>query len=194
ASTAASASTAAAVPAPAPAQAAAPTPPATAGKKAEAEDDQKLEKGEGAAARKKGHHHGVELAAASAPAAPAAAPGAAAPEASGGAFDLAGVWEGPWTDPEHHQTGRLYLQVGGAGAVSGWFSNATASRSYRLAGRAARPGELDLICQCPANQGFDVHVTVHPTADGDLKGRVALSASAGVFGQSHVVLHRSAPR
>jgi hypothetical protein len=108
--------------------------------------------------------------------------------------DLSGTWEGPWEDPEHHQKGRLYLQVAGGGGANGWLSNATAARSYRLVGRAERPGEYVLACQCPANQAFSARVTLHPTEGGELRGRVSLSAASGVFGQSHVSLRRSAPR
>ncbi len=107
--------------------------------------------------------------------------------------DFSGTWEGPWEDAEHHQSGRLYLQVEGGG-VSAWLSNATAGRSYRLVGRAERPGEYTLACQCPANQTFDARVVLHPTEGGDLRGRLSLSAATGVFGQSHVILRHSAAR
>jgi serine/threonine-protein kinase len=183
--------TAAAAPPP-PAAAAAPPPPAAAAASPAPSATAPKEKESPAQAKKKGHHHGVEVASTSelAPAAqetvPAALPAAAGPP------DFSGVWEGPWTDPEHHQSGRLYLQVG-SGAVNGWFSNVTAGQSYRLVGRAAGPGEFTLACQCPPNQGFDVRVTVHSTEAGELKGRVALSSGAGVFGQSHVVLRHGTP-
>jgi hypothetical protein len=105
------------------------------------------------------------------------------------------VWEGPWNDADHRQNGRLYLQVSAAGGASGWFSNATAGRSYRLTGRADGPGEYVLACQCPANQGFNARVVLHPAEGGELRGRVALTAASGsVFGQSHVVLRRAAAR
>ena len=154
---------------------------------------------EAASAKKKGHHHGAELASAAvAPSteAPAVAPAAPEPTmppppASG---DFSGVWEGPWVDGERHQNGRLYLQVTSGGAASGWLSNGTAGRSYRLTGRAERPGEYALACECPVNQGFNVRVALHQTEGSELKGRLSLSAAAGVFGQSHVVLHRSAAR
>ena len=107
--------------------------------------------------------------------------------------DYSGTWEGPWTDNERHQNGRLYLQVTGGGAANGWLSNATAARSYRLTGRAEGPGEYALVCQCPVNQGFNVRVALHQM-EGELKGRLSLSAAAGVFGQSHVVLRRAAAR
>jgi hypothetical protein len=171
----------------APAPAAAPNPVPAAPKEKDAQQEV------AAAAKKKGRHHGVEVASAAAPPSvdgPSLAPAAAAAEAA--PVDFSGVWEGPWNDPEHHQSGRLYLQVGSGGATNGWLSNATAGQSYRIAGRAERAGEFALVCQCPANQAFDVHVTLHPTPAGELRGRVSLSAATGVFGQSHVLLRRSA--
>ena len=81
-----------------------------------------------------------------------------------------------------------------SGGANGWLSNATAGRSYRLSGRAERPGEYALVCECPVNQGFNVRVALHQTDGSELKGRLSLSAAAGVFGQSHVVLHRAAAR
>jgi serine/threonine-protein kinase len=148
-----------------------------------------------ATGKKKGHHHGVEVAVASPPPSAAAASSApAAPASELAAVDYSGVWEGSWNDLEHHQAGRLYLQMGSGGAVNGWFSNTAAGQSYRIAGRAERPGEFALACQCPVNQAFEVHVTLHPTPAGDLRGQVSLSAATGVFGQSHVVLRRGTPR
>src|SRR3954453_1264118 len=153
---------------------------------------------EAASAKKKGHHHGVEVALAAGT--PPTEPPAAMPSTSEatsdapGSVDYSGTWEGPWTDNERHQNGRLYLQVTSGGAANGWLSNATAGRSYRLTGRAERPGEYALVCQCPVNQGFNVRVALHQMDGSELKGRVSLSAAAGVFGQSHVVLRRSAAR
>ena len=152
---------------------------------------------EAASGKKKGHHHGLEVAsAAGAPPteAQAAAPAPSESTDSPAAIDFSGVWEGPWIDNERHQNGRLYLQVTGGGTANGWLSNATAGRSYRLTGRAERPGEYALVCECPVNQGFNVRVALHQTEGSELRGRVSLSAAAGVFGQSHVVLHRSAAR
>ncbi len=154
---------------------------------------------EAASARKKGHRHGVEVASAvggrpSLEAAAVAPPAAGPTPNSPASVDYSGVWEGPWTDSERHQSGRLYLQVTGGGAANGWLSNATAGRSYRLTGRAERPGEYALVCECPVNQGFNVRVAVHPTEGSELKGRLSLSAATGVFGQSHLVLRRSAAR
>ena len=151
---------------------------------------------ETASAKKKGHHHAVEVAS-NAEASPAGAPGpapAAATSEAPAATDFSGIWEGPWIDNERHQNGRLYLQVGSGGTANGWLSNTTAGRSYRLAGRADRPGEYALVCECPVNQGFNVRVVLHQAEGSELKGRLSLAAAAGVFGQSHVVLHRSAAR
>jgi hypothetical protein len=146
---------------------------------------------------KKGQHHAVEVASAAAasgtepPAAPASPSDVAADSLT---VDYSGIWEGPWTDTERHQTGRLYLQVASGGAANGWLSNATAGRSYRLTGRAERPGDYALVCECPVNQGFNVRVALHQADGSELKGRVSLSTASGVFGQSHVVLRRSAAR
>jgi eukaryotic-like serine/threonine-protein kinase len=151
-----------------------------------------------ATTKKKGHRHGVEVASASG--ASSAESPLAGPSPSDSTVDSpvsadsSGTWEGPWTDNDRHQNGRLYLQVTGGGAASGWLSNTTAGRSYRLTGRADRPGEYALVCECPVNQGFNVRVSLHQTEGSELKGRVSLSAAAGVFGQSHVVLRRSAAR
>jgi len=148
-----------------------------------------------ASPKKKGHHHGVEVASAAtvSPSDPPAVTPAPS-ELSPATVDFSGVWEGPWIDNERHQNGRLYLQVASGGAANGWLSNGTAGRSYRLSGRAERPGEYALACECPVNQGFNVRVALHQTDGGELKGRLSLSAAGGVFGQSHVVLHRSAAR
>jgi eukaryotic-like serine/threonine-protein kinase len=148
------------------------------------------------ASKKKGHHHGVEVA--SAVGHPAAeAPAVAQADSSTSRptpLDFSGAWEGPWTDNERHQSGRLFLQVTSGGGASGWFSNGTAGQSYRLTGRAEGPGEFALACQCPVNQGFSVRVVLHQSEAGDLKGRLSLSAATGVFGQSHLVLRRSTAR
>jgi tRNA A-37 threonylcarbamoyl transferase component Bud32 len=151
---------------------------------------------EAASFKKKGRHHGAEVAsAAGASSTEAPAPALAPSELTAPtSVDFSGVWEGPWIDNERHQNGRLYLQVTGGGAANGWLSNGTAGRSYRLTGRAESPGEYVLACECPVNQGFNVRVALHQTEGGELKGRLSLSASTGVFGQSHVVLRRSAAR
>jgi serine/threonine protein kinase len=137
-------------------------------------------------------HHTVASVTEAAPAAPAPTepPPARASAASDAPFDYSGAWEGPWNDAEHQQRGRLYLQVGPGAEASGWFSNASAGQSYRLVGRADSPGLYTLTCACPAGQAFTVQATLHDR-DGELRGRLALSASTGPFGQSHVVLRRA---
>ncbi|HXU63955.1 MAG TPA: serine/threonine-protein kinase [Polyangia bacterium] len=123
-------------------------------------------------------------------------PAATTPPAIAAASEIAaatapGAWEGPWTDPEHHQQGRLYLEVRPGGAVAGWFSNASIAGSYQLAGRSEGDGTFTLTCACPVNQGFSVKATLRGR-DGELRGRLTLSAANGVFGQSEVVLHPAA--
>jgi serine/threonine-protein kinase len=170
-------------PSPPPAPSPSPSPPAAAVRE------------EAAGAKKKAHHRGVEVASAAAPTpavAAATSPPPAETPAAATPTDFSGTWEGPWEDTEHHQNGRLYLQVAAGGGASGWLSNTTAGRSYRMVGRAERPGEYMLACQCPANQMFNARVVLHPTEGGDLRGRVSLSAATGVFGQSHVILRHSA--
>ncbi len=118
----------------------------------------------------------------------------AAAEATAPPAVLTGSWEGPWTDPARHQNGRLYLQIGGNGGVTGWFSNGAVSQSFRLAGRMGNPGEVALACQCPPQQGFEARVMLHPAPGGELKGHIALSGPTGVFGQGHLVLRHAAAR
>jgi serine/threonine-protein kinase len=152
---------------------------------------------EAASPKKKGHHHGAEVAsngAASTTEAPAASAPSEPTSDSPASVDFSGTWEGPWIDGERHQNGRLYLQVASNGTANGWLSNTTANRSYRLTGRAEGPGEYALVCECPVNQGFNVRVALHRTEETELKGRLSLSAASGVFGQSHVVLRRSGAR
>ena len=107
--------------------------------------------------------------------------------------DVTGAWEGAWTDAEHGQHGRLYLQVNPGGAAVGWFSNANAAQSYRLTGRAEGLGVFTLACDCPAGQAFSVRASLR-NQEGEVRGRLTLSAASGVFGQSHVVLHHAAAR
>ena len=83
--------------------------------------------------------------------------------------DVTGAWEGAWTDAEHHQHGRLYLQVGAGGAAVGWFSNANVAQSYRLTGRADGGGTFTLACDCPVNQAFTVRASLR-NQDGDMRG------------------------
>ena len=176
-------------PAPPPVAPAAPAPAAARPVSVEKKPAAKHE----ASTKKASAHHATQVASAGESSAdllkalsPSSAAAATAPS------DFAGTWEGPWMDPEHRQHGRLYLQIGDHGEANGWFSNGNAQQSYRLAGRAEAPGELTLACQCPANQGFTVHAALR-AGSGDLRGRLSLSStSGGVFGQSHVVLRRSA--
>jgi eukaryotic-like serine/threonine-protein kinase len=118
---------------------------------------------------------------------------AVAPEAPR-VVDFTGVWEGPWTDPERHQNGRLYIQIGGDGEVRGWMTNAAVRQSFRLSGSLAGPGDLALACECPPRQGFAARVLVHPAVGGELRGQLALSSGTGIFGQSHLLLRRASAR
>ncbi len=108
--------------------------------------------------------------------------------------ELAGAWEGAWNDPGKQQQGRLYLQIAGDGAASGWMFNGAAQESFRLAGRVTPAGTLDLSCRCPADRTFSAHGSVRVGGAGELEGQLALSSKAGVFGQSHLALRRTAPR
>jgi serine/threonine-protein kinase len=112
---------------------------------------------------------------------PAAAPG-------GNAF--AGSWEGPWTDSAHGQQGRFFIQVGASGHVAGWMFNTSAKQSYRMMGTCSPSGTLDLTCQCPPTQRFSARGTLRLEATGEIHGDVALSATAGVFGQTRMTLRR----
>jgi len=183
----------AAAPAPKPAD----SPPAPAAPPPVITEEKKPAPKHEAAAKKSGARHATEVASAGDSSADLmkalAAPSGSGAAASPASFDYAGTWEGPWIDPEHRQHGRIYLQIGGHGEATGWFSNGSAQQSYRLSGRADSPGELTLACQCPANQGFTVHAALSER-DGDLRGKLSLSSPAGVFGQSHVVLRRAAAR
>jgi len=118
----------------------------------------------------------------------AAGPGEAAPRESAG--DLFGRWEGPWADPGNRQKGRLFLDLGGGGAVSGWMYNEAAKLSFRMLGRIAPRGELTLACQCPPGQAFSAAGALR-AAGGELKGVLTLTSGARAFGQSHVSLRRT---
>jgi serine/threonine protein kinase len=135
---------------------------------------------------KRGAHHAGPVAGArlaDAPAAPVAE--AAAP------LNLAGTWEGPWSDHAHDQLGRLYLQVGQNGSVAGWMYNTSAKQSYRMSGTFTPAGALELTCQCPPGRQFVARGGVHAAADGELKGELSLASASGVFGQQRVTLHSS---
>jgi hypothetical protein len=124
------------------------------------------------------------------PAAPAPEPPPAAPPAPHPAPAFAGSWEGPWTDPGKKQQGVFRLQVADDGAVSGTMWNGVARRSFRLSGKLTPSGQLDLACDCPAEQAFSVRGTVRPAGGGEFQGQLALATSAGVFGEPQVTLHR----
>ncbi len=144
------------------------------------------------------HPHHTLAATSPAEAAPAAAhasteppPAAQSSAAPAPPFDYNGTWEGPWNDAEHGQHGRLYLQVGPGASVTGWFSNAGVSQSYQVVGQAESPGVYSLTCVCPVGQAFTLRATLHDRDGADLRGRLILGSTSGVFGQSHVVLRRS---
>jgi serine/threonine-protein kinase len=133
--------------------------------------------------------------------APAPTPGRAGVQGSSQAIpdaprpaELAGAWEGAWNDPGKQQQGRLYLQIAGDGAASGWMFNGAAQESFRLAGRVTPAGTLDLSCRCPVDRTFSAHGSVRVGGAGELEGQLALSSKAGVFGQSHLALRRTTPR
>ena len=70
--------------------------------------------------------------------------------------------------------------------ASGWLSNATAGRSYRLAGRAEGPGEFVLACQCPVEPGIQ-----RPRRSAPERGRRSEGAPVALRGGRRV---RSEPR
>ena len=117
-----------------------------------------------------------------------------APPAPPRSADATGAWEGPWTDVAHRQHGRLYFQRGANGVVAGWLYNDGARQSYRMSGRMAPSGALDLTCLCPAQQNFTARGTLLGAAEGELRGQLVLSTAAGAFGQSQVVLRPATPR
>ncbi len=149
----------------------------------------------GAAGKRAVTHRAVVAAApAQAPAVPGATVDTTPPPAGDAALtNVTGAWEGAWTDAEHDQRGRLYLRIAPGGAAVGWFSNANAVQSYRLTGRADGFGTFTLVCDCPADQAFTVRATLR-NQDGEMRGRLTLSAASGVFGQSQVLLRRAAAR
>jgi len=186
-------SASAAPPAPGPGPASPAAAPAVAGARATApqRDEETTERQEAETNKaKKGTRHAGPVAgvrpaeAAATPVAEAAAP-LAAP------LNLAGTWEGPWSDHAHDQLGRLYLQVGQDGSVAGWMYNTSAKQSYRMYGALTPAGALELTCQCPPGRQFVARGGVHAAADGELKGELSLASPSGVFGQQRVTLHRS---
>jgi hypothetical protein len=173
-----------------------PAPPATALPTTASPDEKEPHPRHGAKKDAAGKHaHRTVAAAASTETASASSPATEPPPAQATAapdppFDYNGTWEGPWTDAEHHQHGRLYLQVGPGANAAGWFSNASVAQSYQVVGRADSTGVYTLTCACPTGQAFTLQATLHDR-EGDLRGRLTLSAASGVFGQSHVVLKRA---
>ncbi|MDB4982463.1 MAG: hypothetical protein JWM82_3215, partial [Myxococcales bacterium] len=111
--------------------------------------------------------------------------------ASASPAELAGAWEGPWTDPAHNQKGRVFLQIAGGGNATGWLYNTSARQSYRMLGALSPSGGLDLACQCPPNQSFFARGGLRVDASGEVKGQLALASAAGVFGEAHMILRRS---
>ena len=129
-------------------------------------------------------------AAAPEPVQPAPSP-SARPAAAADASDLGGTWEGPWVDSTRQQRGRFYLSIGGDGVVSGWMYNGGAQQTFRMVGRMAPGGYLDLACQCPPNQTFWARGTLHVAGGGEVKGRLTLLTGSGTFGQSQLSLRRT---
>ena len=117
-------------------------------------------------------------------------PAPSAPTRAAAAPGFTGDWEGPWTDPEKHQQGRLSLHVGPDGAVTGWMANTVAHQTFRMLGRLSPTGTLELACQCPPNQGFFARGTVRGAEGNEMTGQIALSTKAAVFGQSRLTLKR----
>lgn len=107
------------------------------------------------------------------------------------ASELSGAWEGPWEDHGKQQKGRLFLQIGHAGAVSGWMYNRAAKESFRLIGTLSPRGEVDLVCKCPPQQGFVARGSIRASSAAELVGQLSLSSGGGVFGQSHLTLRRT---
>jgi len=135
---------------------------------------------------------GARPAAAAVVSAGSPAPPTGAPPTGAAAGGLDGAWEGPWSDPTRQQKGRLFLQLGGDDhAASGWMYNTAAKQSFRMVGRISPAGELDLTCECPPESAFSARGIVRAVGAAELKGQLALSAAAGVFGQSHVTLRRT---
>jgi serine/threonine-protein kinase len=114
-----------------------------------------------------------------------------AAQSSAAPFDYSGTWEGPWNDPDRGQQGRLYLRVGPGPTASGWFSNSGVGESFQVVGQAESPGVFSLTCVCPVGQAFTLRATLHDRDGADLRGRLTLASTTGVFGQSHVVLRRA---
>ena len=124
------------------------------------------------------------------PPAVTAPPAPPAPTRAAAAPGFAGDWEGPWTDPEKHQNGRLSLHVAPDGAVTGWMANTGAHQTFRMLGRLSPAGALEFACQCPPNQSFFARGAVRGAQGNEMTGQLALSTRAAVFGQSQLTLKR----
>ena len=94
-------------------------------------------------------------------------------------------------DPTRQQRGRFYLSIGSDGVASGWMYNGGAQQTFRMAGRLAASGYLDLACQCPPNQTFWARGTIHAAGRGEVKGKLTLLTGSGTFGQSQLSLRRT---
>jgi serine/threonine-protein kinase len=112
--------------------------------------------------------------------------------AAPGVAPFSGSWEGPWADRAKGQEGSLRLEIAGNGAVSATMYNAVAKQSFRLAGRMALPGQLNLLCECEGSEKFAARGTVRVAGADELHGQIALSTSGGVFGLTEVSLRRAA--
>jgi serine/threonine-protein kinase len=119
---------------------------------------------------------------------PATDPGPSAPAS------VSGTWEGPWHDPDKHQKGRFFLQLGDDGSANGWMFNTAASESFRMVGRATPGGSIELQCQCPAARTFTARGDLRVDGQGQLVGKLGLSTAAGAFGESHLSLKRKPGR
>jgi tRNA A-37 threonylcarbamoyl transferase component Bud32 len=130
-------------------------------------------------------------AAAAEPAATVPSPAPHTPPPAAGASGVGGTWEGPWVDTGRQQRGRFYLSIGSGGVASGWMSNADAQKTFRMVGRMAANGYLDLACQCPPNQMFWARGILRTTDAGQVQGGLTLLTSKGAFGQSQLSLERT---
>jgi hypothetical protein len=64
-----------------------------------------------------------------------------------------------------------------------------------MSGRMTPGGGLDLTCLCPPpQQVFTARGTLRGFAEGEARGQLVLSTTAGAFGQSQVFLRRTTPR
>ena len=80
-----------------------------------------------------------------------------------------------------------------AARPSGGSRTRTPPRATGWRGARTGRGRFTLACDCPANQGFTVRASLR-NQDGDCAVGSRCRPRRGVFGQSHVVLHRAAAR